>query len=88
MMPTSGICNNESFEIVSTATIDICCPRCQSTLVYRHGQNARGTDRFRCRDCHRVFCLITLKTPGNTVSKSKLLRWLLTAPVSVIPPGR
>ncbi|EEN7625793.1 hypothetical protein FVH40_04055 [Salmonella enterica] len=54
MTPTSGICNNESFEIVSTATIDICCPRCQSTLVYRHGQNARGTDRFRCRDCHRM----------------------------------
>lgn len=39
------------------ATIDVCCPRCQSTLVYRHGQNSRGTDRFRCRDCHRVFQL-------------------------------
>lgn len=37
------------------ATIDVCCPRCQSALVYRHGQNSRGTDRFRCRDCHRVF---------------------------------
>ncbi|MBA3114256.1 IS1 family transposase, partial [Salmonella enterica] len=23
------------------ATIDVCCPRCQSTLVYRHGQNSR-----------------------------------------------
>ncbi|EAM4449171.1 IS1 family transposase [Salmonella enterica] len=39
------------------ATIDVCCPRCQSSLVYRHGQNSRGTDRFRCRDCHRVFQL-------------------------------
>ncbi|EAW3604629.1 IS1 family transposase, partial [Salmonella enterica] len=37
------------------ATIDVCCPRCQSSQVYRHGQNSRGTDRFRCRDCHRVF---------------------------------
>ncbi|ELY4299727.1 IS1 family transposase [Cronobacter turicensis] len=39
------------------ATIAVHCPRCQSALVYRHGQNPKGRDRFRCRDCHRVFLL-------------------------------
>lgn len=39
------------------AIMDVCCPRCQSTLIYRHGQYSRGTDRFRYRDCHGVFQL-------------------------------
>lgn len=39
------------------ATITIHCPRCQSDLVYRHGRNPKGHDRFRCRECHRVFLL-------------------------------
>lgn len=33
------------------ATITVHCPRCQSALVYRHGQNPKG------RECHRVFLL-------------------------------
>ena len=40
------------------ASVNIHCPRCQSAQVYRHGQNPKGHDRFRCRDCHRVFQLI------------------------------
>ena len=39
------------------ASVTVHCPRCQSALVYRHGQNPNGHDRFRCRDCHRVFQL-------------------------------
>ncbi|EFA6664657.1 IS1 family transposase, partial [Escherichia coli] len=39
------------------ASVNIHCPRCQSARVYRHGQNLKGRDRFRCRDCHRVFQL-------------------------------
>ncbi|EJL7033803.1 IS1 family transposase, partial [Escherichia coli] len=39
------------------ASVNIHCPRCQSARVYRHGQNPKGRDRFRCRDCHRVFQL-------------------------------
>ncbi|MGL4749438.1 MAG: IS1 family transposase [Shewanella sp.] len=39
------------------ASIIVRCPRCQSALVYRHGQSPKGHDRFRCRDCHRVFQL-------------------------------
>ncbi|MFM1361785.1 IS1 family transposase [Yersinia enterocolitica] len=39
------------------ATITVHCPRCQSALVYRHGQNPKGIDSFRCRECHRVFLL-------------------------------
>lgn len=38
-------------------SVNIHCPLCQSAQVYRHGQNPRGHDRFRCRDCHRVFQL-------------------------------
>ena len=37
------------------ASVNIHCPRCQLARVYRHGQNPKGRDRFRCRDCHRVF---------------------------------
>lgn len=40
------------------ASIDVHCPRCRSAQVYRHGQNLKGHDRFRCRNCHRVFQLI------------------------------
>lgn len=39
------------------ASITVHCPRCQSALVYRHGQNPQGRDRFRCRDCHPEFLL-------------------------------
>lgn len=49
------------------ATITVHCPRCQSALAYRHGQNSKDRDRFRCRDCHRVFLLIYtygLRKPG------------------------
>lgn len=38
-------------------SVTVHCPRCQSAQVYRHGQNPQGHDRFRCRDCHRVFQL-------------------------------
>ncbi|WMU75491.1 IS1 family transposase (plasmid) [Enterobacter bugandensis] len=39
------------------ASVTVHCPRCQSAQVYRHGQNPNGHDRFRCRDCLRVFQL-------------------------------
>lgn len=39
------------------ASVNVHCPRCQSAHFYRHGQNPKGHDRFRCRDCHRVFQL-------------------------------
>ncbi|EHW5299909.1 IS1 family transposase, partial [Escherichia coli] len=38
-------------------TVNLHCPRCQSVQVYRHGQNPKRHDRFRGRDCHRVFLL-------------------------------
>lgn len=37
------------------ASVNVHCPRCQSALVYRHGQSPKGSDRFRCGDCQRVF---------------------------------
>ncbi len=39
------------------ASVTVHYPRCRSAQVYRHGQNPKGRDRFRCRDCHRVFLL-------------------------------
>ena len=31
-------------------SVNVHCPRCQSPQVYRHGQNPKGRDRFRCRE--------------------------------------
>jgi len=39
------------------ASVNVHCPRCQSAQLYRHGQNPKGHDRFRCGDYHRVFRL-------------------------------
>ena len=39
------------------ASVTVHCPRCQSAQVYRNGQNPKGHDRFRFRDCHRMFQL-------------------------------
>ena len=39
------------------ASVNAHYPRCQSAQVYRQGQNPKGRDRFRCRNCHRVFLL-------------------------------
>lgn len=38
-------------------SVNVHCPRCQSAQIYRYGHNPKGHDRFRCRDCHRVFQL-------------------------------
>ncbi|WP_342633919.1 IS1 family transposase, partial [Erwinia sp. OLCASP19] len=47
----------DQFCTVGNTSVNVHCPRCQSVQVYRHGQNPKGYDRFRCRDCHRVFQL-------------------------------
>lgn len=39
-------------------SVNVHCPRSQSAQVYLHGQPPKGHDRFRCRDCHRLFQLI------------------------------
>lgn len=39
------------------ASVTVHCPRSQSAQVYCLGQNPKGRDRFRCRDCHCVFLL-------------------------------
>ncbi|WP_350355608.1 IS1-like element transposase [Serratia symbiotica] len=38
-------------------SVNVHCPRCDSALVYRHGQNPKGQSRFRCRECRYVFQL-------------------------------
>ncbi len=61
------------------ASVNIHCPRCQSAQVYRHGQNPKGHDRFRCRDCHRVFQL-TYTYEARKALKSCSLKWPSMAP--------
>lgn len=39
------------------ASVNVDCSCCQVAQVYCHGQNSKAYDRFRCRDCHRVFQL-------------------------------
>ncbi|AHA68919.1 Transcriptional regulator, LuxR family protein [Shigella dysenteriae 1617] len=63
------------------ASVNIHCPRCQSAQVYRHGQNPKGHDRFRCRDCHRVFQLtffssLTLMRPVSRALKRSTIHWV------------
>ncbi|BEH98615.1 transposase [Edwardsiella ictaluri] len=51
------------------ASVNVHCPRYQSAQVYRHDQNPKGHDRFRCRDCHRIFQLTyanEARKPGIT----------------------
>ncbi|SPZ68399.1 iso-IS1 ORF1 [Shigella dysenteriae] len=78
------------------ASVNIHCPRCQSAQVYRHGQNPKGHDRFRCRDCHRVFQLTytyEARKPGNTGSGTRITPkqggyWpTLLVPVPMKPAG-
>uniref|UniRef100_UPI00396A8435 IS1 family transposase n=1 Tax=Serratia symbiotica TaxID=138074 RepID=UPI00396A8435 len=38
------------------------CPRCDSALVYRHGQNSKGQSRFRCRECCSVPAFLYFST--------------------------
>lgn len=38
-------------------SVNVHCPRCQFAQIHRHGKNPKGHNRFRCRDCHRMFQL-------------------------------
>ena len=69
-------------------SIIVRCPRCQSARAYRHVQDPQGYDRFRCRDCHRVFQLdYSYEARKQGIKKSKSRRWLLTVREFVIPLG-
>ncbi|WP_436628183.1 IS1 family transposase, partial [Escherichia coli] len=45
---------------------------CQSVQVYRHGQNPKRHDRFRGRDCHRVFQLSYCYEPRKPGVKDQI----------------
>ena len=46
-------------DIVEAAVADkLCCPRCQSRSLYRHGA-ANGMQRYQCRCCGRTFNSLT-----------------------------
>ena len=55
------------------ASIDVHCPRCDSTQVYHHGQNPNGRARFRCRDCHRVFLLTYIDEASKPGVKERIV---------------
>lgn len=50
--PTSRELTARQIEQANAATR--CCPNCQSTRWYRHGQ-AHGLQRYRCRACGRTY---------------------------------
>lgn len=35
------------------------CPHCGGISAYRHGMNKQKRKRYRCKDCHKTFCLRT-----------------------------
>ncbi|MBF1994371.1 hypothetical protein HW114_01945 [Serratia symbiotica] len=37
------------------ASVNVHCPRCDPALIYRHGQNPKGQERFRCHECQCIF---------------------------------
>lgn len=53
------------------ASVNIHCPRCNSVMVYRHGQNPKG--HSRCRECRSVFQLTYIYQARKTALKRKLL---------------
>ncbi|EYW15630.1 transposase [Escherichia coli O157:H7 str. 2011EL-2114] len=53
-------------------TVNLHCPRCQSVQVYRRGQNPKRHDRFRGRDCHRVFQLSYCYEPRKPGVKDQI----------------
>ena len=63
-------------DILQGAVADkMCCPRCQGTSLYRHGE-ANGLQRFRCRACGRTFNCLT----GTPLARLRLKdKWLAYA---------
>lgn len=37
------------------ASVNVHCPRCDTALIYRHGQNHKVKERFRCHECRCIF---------------------------------
>lgn len=70
------------------ARVTVHCLRCQSALVYRHGLNPKGHDRFRCRECHRVFQLNYSYEAVTRELKSRSPKWPSTVPGFATPPER
>ena len=63
-------------DIVEAAVADkLCCPRCQSRILYRHGQ-ANGMQRYQCRACGRTFNSLTGTPLARLRHKSKWLDYL------------
>ncbi|MCD4231402.1 IS1 family transposase, partial [Escherichia coli] len=53
-------------------TVNPPCPRCPSVQVSRHAQNPPGHDRFRRRDCHRLFQLSYCYEPRKPGVKDQI----------------
>jgi transposase-like protein len=49
-----------------------CCPRCQGTDLYLHGQ-ASGLQRYRCKTCQRTFNALTGTALARLRKKEKWL---------------
>lgn len=67
-------------------SVTVHCPRCLSAQVYRHGQNPKENDRFRCRDCQRVFQLTYSYEANKPEVKERSPKWPSTVPEFAIQP--
>ena len=61
--------------ILAARAKQLCCPRCQCTSLYRHGE-ANGLQRFRCRKCSRTFNALTGTPLARLRHKAKWLAYL------------
>jgi transposase-like protein len=61
--------------IESAGAPNLVCPRCRSSIYYRHG-NADGLQRFRCRHCSKTFNALTGTPLARLRLKSKWLDYL------------
>lgn len=60
------------------ADVNVHCPQCHSTHVYRHGYNPNNRDRFRCCDCLRVFQLTYIYEARKPGVKEKIMEMYLS----------
>ena len=68
------------------AFVNVHCPRCQSSQVYRHGQTLKAMTDFAAVTATVCFSLLTLMRPVSRALKSRSLKWPSMVPGFAILP--
>jgi len=56
------------------AMIEVKCPHCESTKVYKRGKN-NGKPRYSCNDCRKTFYAEYTYNAWNPKVRQKVLDW-------------